>query len=79
LASESPQGTRAPRAATTINVSLAAKAAADLQSVVARTHLSQTDVVNRAVSMYEFIDSELAEGAQLIIRKDGQDYVVKPM
>jgi hypothetical protein len=74
---DSAEATRAPRVATRITVSLAAKAADDLQRIVIRTHLSHTDIVNRAVSMYEFIDSELAEGAELIVRKDGKDHVVR--
>ena len=38
--------------------------------------MSKTDIVNRALSLYEFVESELSEGAQLIIRQDGQDYLV---
>ena len=69
--------TSLPAAATRITVSLTAKVVDALRSIVARTHLSQTDIVNRALSLYEFIDSELADGADLIIRKDGKDHVVK--
>ena len=77
LPSDGSKDTRAPRKAEQITVSLAAKAADDLRRVAIRTNLSQTDIVNRALSMYEFIDSELTEGAELIVRKDGQDYVVR--
>lgn len=65
------------REVTRITVSLALAAAADLRRAIARSHLSQTDIVNRAISLYEYIDSELADGAELIIRKNGQDHVVK--
>ena len=60
-----------------ITVSLIAKAAADLQRTHARTRLSKTDIINRAVSLYEFVESELGEGAELIIRRDGKDHLVK--
>ena len=62
-----------------ITVALVAKAAADLQITHERTHLSKTDIVNRAVSLYEFVDAELRAGAELIVRRDGRDYLVKLM
>lgn len=74
---DSTKATPGMREVTRITVSLVTKAAADLRSAIARTHLSQTDIVNRAVSLYEYIDSELADGAELIIRKNGQDHMVK--
>ena len=63
-----------PEAVTRITVPLVAKAASDLQRTVAETGLSETDVVNRALSAYEFIDSEMRAGARIIVRRDGQDY-----
>jgi hypothetical protein len=60
-----------------ITVALVAKAAADLRRIVERTQLSQTDVVNRAVSLYNFVDSELSSGAELVIRRDGHEHFVK--
>jgi len=62
-----------------ITVVLVAKAAADLQITEERTYLSKTDIINRAVSLYEFVDAELRAGAELIVRRDGQDYLVKFM
>jgi hypothetical protein len=59
---------------TRITVALVAKAAADLRRTVARTHLSQTDIVNRALSLYEFIDSEMSSGGEVIIQRDGQEH-----
>ena len=52
-----------------IMVALISKAAADLASTHERTNLTQTDIVNRAISLYEFIDSELAAGAEVLLRR----------
>ena len=41
-------------------MALIAKAASDLRRTLRRTHMSQTNVVNRALSLYEFVDSELS-------------------
>jgi hypothetical protein len=65
------------RGATRITVALVAKALTDLRRTVERTRMSQTDVVNRAISLYEFVDSELSQGAEFIVRKDGQEHLVK--
>jgi hypothetical protein len=74
----SPASTRrTPPVADRITVSLVTKAAADLQKTYERTHMSKTDIINRAVSLYEFVDAELDAGAELIIRRDGRDYYVK--
>jgi hypothetical protein len=61
-------------AAERVTVTLVPKAAGDLQQAVERTGLSKTDVVNRAVSLYEYIDARLSRGAELLIRdpKSGQ-------
>jgi hypothetical protein len=71
-------GSPAPVAPDRITVALVPKAAADLQIVHDRTHQSKTDIVNRAVSLYEFIEAELSAGAELIVRqKDGQEHMIK--
>lgn len=62
-----------------ITVVLVAKAAADLQITHERTRMSKTDILNRAVSLYEFVDAELRAGAELIIRRDGEDFFVRLM
>ena len=59
-----------------ITVSLIERAASDLRKLINRTHLSQTDVVNRALSLYEFVDSEMESGAEIIVRRDGKDHHV---
>jgi hypothetical protein len=51
-----------------ITVALIPKAAADLQRLQDRTNLSKTDLVNRAISLYEFIDKEMSAGSDLLIR-----------
>lgn len=63
--------------ATRVTVALVAKAAADLRRVHERTQLSRTDIINRALSLYEFIDSELGDGAELIVRRDGIEHLIK--
>jgi hypothetical protein len=51
-----------------ITVALIPKAASDLQSLQERSGLSKTDLVNRAISLYEFIDAQLREGKEVLIR-----------
>lgn len=51
-----------------ITVALIPQAAEDLQHLQDRTGLSKTDLVNRAVSLYEFINTQLKEGRDLLIR-----------
>jgi hypothetical protein len=58
---------------------LVEKAATDLRITHERTHLSKTDIVNRAISLYEFVDAELKAGSEFIVRRDGQEYLVKLM
>jgi hypothetical protein len=53
-----------------VTVALVPKAAGDLQQTVERTGLSKTDIINRAVSLYEYIDGRLSGGAELLIRDD---------
>jgi hypothetical protein len=69
---------RGPAAvAAMITVALVEKAAADLERTHERTRLSKTDIVNRALSLYDFIDAELGDGAELIVRRDGHDNLLK--
>jgi hypothetical protein len=51
-----------------ITVALIPKAAAELQHLQDLTNLSKTDIVNRAISLYEFIDQETRAGRDLLIR-----------
>jgi hypothetical protein len=51
-----------------ITVALIPKAVADLQHLQDSTSLSKTDLVNRAISLYEFIDGQRRAGQDLLIR-----------
>ena len=62
--SEPPASPQAER----ITVALIPKAVVDLQSLQERTGLSKTDLANRAISLYEFIDKLLREGKEVLIR-----------
>jgi hypothetical protein len=60
-----------------VTVPLIQKAADDLRITRDRSGLSVTDIVNRAISLYEFVDAELRVQAELIVRRDGQDHLIK--
>jgi hypothetical protein len=56
-------------------VALIAKVAADLSRTCERSKLSQTDIVNRAISLYEFLDEQQASGTEIQLRRpDGSTY-----
>jgi hypothetical protein len=63
-----PSSSSPPPPAERITVALIPKAAAELQSLQERTGLSKTDLVNRAISLYEFINAQLHEGKEVLIR-----------
>lgn len=64
--------------ASRITVALTEKVATDLQVIHERTRLSKTNIVNRAISLYKYIDAELSTPeTELIIRKDGKDHIIK--
>lgn len=62
-----------------ITVALIAKATEDLRRTQERTGLSKTDIVNRAISLYEFIDNCLSNDNDLIIRNNdtGETQLIK--
>jgi hypothetical protein len=61
-----------------ITVTLVPKASADLQRTQDRTRLSKTDVVNRAVSLYEWADAAQSDGAEIILRTAaGEEHIVR--
>jgi hypothetical protein len=68
IAQRSSADTRALQTGERITVALIAKAEEDLQCLRARTGLSKTDIVNRALSLYEFIDGQLHAGSEVLIR-----------
>jgi hypothetical protein len=51
-----------------ITVALIPKAGSDLRQLQSRTSLSKTDLANRAITLYEFVDGQLRAGRELIIR-----------
>lgn len=61
-----------------ITVALIPKATADLQRLQERTGLSKTDITNRSISLYEFIDAQLRAGKEVLIREPetGQTQIV---
>lgn len=60
-----------------ITVPLIPKAADDLARTGERGKLNRTDIVNRAISLYSFVDEELASGAELLLRRpDGSTYLI---
>lgn len=62
-----------------ITVALIAKAVADLGRLQASTSLSKTDVINRAISLYEFLQRQLDAGHDIIVRDraTGESQLVK--
>lgn len=51
-----------------VTVALIRKAVDDLQRLQDRTNLSKTDLVNRAITLYEFIEAQLRGGHDLLVR-----------
>jgi hypothetical protein len=67
-----------PVATDRVNVALIAEAAQAIAKLQDRTGLKKVDIVNRALSIYEYIDAELRAGNQLVIRNpDGPDQLLK--
>jgi hypothetical protein len=54
-----------------IAVALIPKAGAELLRLKDRTSLSGADVVNRAIISYAFLDAQLRDGQDLLIRDSG--------
>ncbi len=62
-----------------VTVALIPQAGEDLQRLQDRTGLSKTDIVNRAITLYEFFDAQLKAGHDVIIRdqKTGESQLVR--
>jgi hypothetical protein len=62
-----------------ITVALIPQAEDDLRRLQDRTGLSETDLANRAISLYEFIDAQLRAGNDLIARdsRTGKSQLVR--
>jgi hypothetical protein len=59
---------RPPERCERITVSLIPSAVVGLRRLRARTSLSKTDIANRAIQSYEFLDAQLRSGHDLIVR-----------
>jgi hypothetical protein len=66
-------------AAERITVALIPKAAEDLLRLQVATGLSKTDIVNRAISLYEFLQAQIDEDKDFVVRdqKTGESQLVK--
>lgn len=62
-----------------IMVALIPNAAKDLQKLQDRTGLPKTDLVNRAITLYEFIDGQQRAGRELLVRDSdsGETQVIR--
>ncbi|MCA1223559.1 hypothetical protein [Streptomyces sp. 8L] len=57
---------------TALNCKLTPRANDALLRTVERAQLSKTDVVNRAIQVYDFIEAQLADGGEILVRKNGE-------
>jgi hypothetical protein len=53
-----------------ITVALIPRVSADLQKLQDRTGQGKTDIVNRAITLYAFIEAQLSAGHELAVRND---------
>lgn len=62
-----------------ITVALIPKAADDLSRLQSATGLSKTDIVNRAISLYEFLQTQIDADNDFVVRdrKTGESQLVK--
>jgi hypothetical protein len=62
-----------------IMVALIPNAAKDLRKLQDRTGLPKTDLVNRAITLYEFIDGQQRAGRELLVRDSdsGETQVIR--
>jgi hypothetical protein len=61
-----------------ITVLLISKVVDELYRTQERTDLSTTDIVNRAITLYDFLNGELDSGAELLLRRqDGSTHLVE--
>jgi len=60
--------TQQPPVAERITVALIPKVAEELQRLQDRTNLSKTDLTNRAITLYEYINAQQSVGREVLIR-----------
>jgi hypothetical protein len=58
----------ATKVAERITVALIPKVAEELQRLQDRTSLSKTDLANRAITLYEYINAQLSDDKEVLIR-----------
>lgn len=63
-----PEAAGRQRVADRIAVSLIPDVSGDLQRLQGWTKLSRTDIVNRAITLYEFVEAQLRAGNDILIR-----------
>jgi hypothetical protein len=51
-----------------VTIGLVPKTAAELQQVVEMTGLSKTDIVNKAISLYAFVETGTRDGYEMLRR-----------
>ena len=70
---------RTPSVVDRITVALIPKASEDLQRLQEATSLSKTDIANRAITLYEFIDAQMRAGRDILIRDNetGETQIVR--
>ena len=68
-----------PQEGERITVALIPKAAGDLRRLQERTNMSKTDITNRAITTYQFFDTQLKSGRDLIVRdpRTGETQLVR--
>lgn len=67
--------TQAPQVAERITVALIPKVAEELQRLQDRTNLSKTDLTNRAITLYEYINAQQSAGREVLIRDPETDEI----
>jgi uncharacterized protein (DUF342 family) len=61
-----------------VTVALIPRAADQLEWLQQQTQLSKTDIVNRSITLYAFIEEQMAAGNEIIIRDhDGSEKMVR--
>lgn len=67
--------TQPPQVAERITVALIPKVAEELQRLQDRTNLSKTDLTNRAITLYEYINAQQSAGREVLIRDPETDEI----
>ena len=74
-----PEGDDQPPGVEQFSVPLIPKVVEALQRLQARTHLSRTDLVNRAVTLLDFFEAQRDSDRDILIRDNGtqQEYSIR--